>query len=104
MARNVLSAGPAAQAGTPSREPATVGHRGQCHLLRHAQAGDVRGLQIATDLGNNIVTLDEAETARWKAAAQPTIDQWFADMEAAGVDGKALYDQAVALVAAEAGM
>lgn len=67
-------------------------------------AGDVRGLQIATDLGNNIVTLDEAETARWKAAAQPTIDQWFADMEAAGVDGKALYEQAVALVAAEAGM
>jgi len=67
-------------------------------------AGDVRGLQIATDLGNNILTLDEAETARWKAAAQATIDQWFTDMEATGVDGKALYEQAQTLVAAEAGM
>lgn len=66
-------------------------------------AGDVRGLKIATDLGNNIITLDEAETARWKAAAQPTIDQWFVDMQALGIDGKALYEQAQALVAAEAG-
>jgi TRAP-type C4-dicarboxylate transport system substrate-binding protein len=67
-------------------------------------AGDVRGLKIATDLGNNIVTLDDAETARWKAAAQATIDQWFTDMEATGVDGKALYEQAQTLVAAEVGM
>lgn len=63
--------------------------------------GDVAGLKIATDLGNSIVTLDEAETARWKAAAQPTIDQWFLDMEAQGIDGKALYERAKALVAAE---
>ena len=60
--------------------------------------GDVRGLKIATDLGNNIVTLDDAETARWKAAAQPTIDQWLADMAAKGVDGKALYANATELV------
>jgi TRAP-type C4-dicarboxylate transport system substrate-binding protein len=65
--------------------------------------GDVRGLKIATDLGNNVVTLDEAETKRWKAAAQPTIDQWFADMQKLGVDGKALYEKAKALVAAESG-
>lgn len=67
-------------------------------------AGDVRGLKIATDLGNNVITLDEAETARWRAAAQPTIDQWFSDMRALGVDGKALYEQATALVAAETGI
>ena len=67
-------------------------------------AGDVRGLKIATDLGNNVITLDEAETARWRAAAQPTIDQWFSDMQARGVDGKALYEQATALVAAETGL
>jgi nitrogen fixation protein FixH len=66
--------------------------------------GDVRGLKIATDLGNNIITLDEAETERWKAAAQPTVDQWFADMQAKGVDGKALYEKAKALIAAESGM
>jgi hypothetical protein len=52
------------------------------------------GLQIAEDAGNTIVTLDEAETARWKEAAQATIDQWFADMDAIGIDGQALYASA----------
>ena len=56
------------------------------------------GLKIAQDAGNNIITLDEAETARWKDAAQPTVDKWLADMSAKGVDGKALYDSAKALV------
>jgi len=63
--------------------------------------GDAVGLRIATEAGNNIVQLDEAETARWRAAAQPTIDQWFADMKAIGVDGPALYAAAQAAVAAE---
>jgi TRAP-type C4-dicarboxylate transport system substrate-binding protein len=66
-------------------------------------AGDVRGLKIAHDAGNNIITLDEAETARWKDASKPTIDKWFADMKAAGVDGEALYAAATAAVAAETG-
>jgi len=63
--------------------------------------GDAAGLKIAQDAGNAIVTLDEAETARWQEAAQPTIDKWFADMEAAGIDGKALYEAAKAAIAAE---
>jgi len=66
-------------------------------------AGDAVGLKIAQDAGNNIVTLDDAETARWKEAAQATIDQWFADAEAAGIDGRALYEAAQALVAEETG-
>jgi TRAP-type C4-dicarboxylate transport system substrate-binding protein len=65
--------------------------------------GDAGGLKIATDAGNNIVTLDEAETARWKESAQATIDKWYADMQAAGVDGKALHERAKALVAEESG-
>jgi hypothetical protein len=60
--------------------------------------GDAAGLKIAEDLGNNIITLDEAETARWREAAQPTIDQWYTDMQAAGLDGEALHEQALALV------
>ena len=64
-------------------------------------SGDATGLNIAVQAGNNIVQLDEAETARWQEAAQPTIDQWFADMEAAGIDGKALYEAAKAAIAAE---
>ncbi len=63
--------------------------------------GDATGLKIAVDAGNNIVQLDEAETQRWIEAAQPTIDQWLADMSAAGVDGQALLDAAKAAIAAE---
>ncbi len=63
--------------------------------------GDSVGLKIAVEANNNIIRLDEAETARWVEAAQPTIDQWFADMEALGVDGPALYEAAKAAVAAE---
>lgn len=62
--------------------------------------GDEIGLQIAVDRGNSIVTLDEAETQRWKDAAQATIDQWFTEMEAIGVDGPALYAAAQAAMEA----
>jgi TRAP-type C4-dicarboxylate transport system substrate-binding protein len=65
-------------------------------------AGDAAGLKIAQDLGNNIVTLDEAETQRWKDASQATVDQWYADSTAAGFDGQALHAAATALVDAEA--
>ncbi|HEV2514072.1 MAG TPA: TRAP transporter substrate-binding protein [Devosia sp.] len=62
-------------------------------------AGDAVGLKIAQDAGNDIVTLDEAETQRWKDASQPTIDKWYTDATAAGFDGKALHEAAQALVA-----
>jgi TRAP-type C4-dicarboxylate transport system substrate-binding protein len=68
---------------------------------RIMDSGDAAGLEIAQKAGNNIVQLDEAETARWQAAAQPTIDGWFTEMEALGLDGKALYEAAKAAVAAE---
>ena len=64
---------------------------------------NLRG-QVAQDLGNNIITLDDAETARWKEASRPTIDKWLADMQAAGADGQALYDAATAAVSAESGV
>jgi len=57
--------------------------------------GDLVGLKVAQDLGNTIITLDEAETGRWKRAAQPTIDAWIEQTP----DGQMLYDAAKALVA-----
>lgn len=62
---------------------------------------DLTGLQIAEDAGNEVVTLSEEETARWKEAAQPTIDQWLSDMEALGEDGEGLLAAARAAVDAE---
>ena len=59
---------------------------------------DAPAREIAVNAGNTIVKLDEAETARWKAAAQPVIEQWVADMDAQGIDGAALIEQARALI------
>lgn len=67
---------------------------------RAMDEGDKVGLKFAQDLGNNIVTLDAAETARWKAAAQPIIDKWIADTP----NGQVLYDAAKALVEKESAM
>jgi len=61
---------------------------------RAMDAGDAVGLKVAQDMGNNIITLDEAETQRWRDAGQVIIDQWIADTP----DGQMLYDAAKALV------
>lgn len=54
--------------------------------------------QIAADLGNNIITLDEQQVAEWEAAAAPIVDEWIADMDKKGIDGQALVDEARALI------
>lgn len=59
---------------------------------------DNPGREIALDKGNNIIQLDEAEVARWKDKAQPVIARWVADMEAKGIDGTALIEEARALI------
>ena len=60
---------------------------------------DAPGREAAVAAGNTIITLDEAEVARWKEAAQPVIDRWVAEMEGQGIDGAALIEQARALIA-----
>ena len=54
--------------------------------------------KAAVDRGNNIITLDEAEVERWKAAAQPVYDNWVKEMNDKGIDGQALIDEARALI------
>ncbi len=53
---------------------------------------------IAEDLGNNIITLDAEQTAEWQALAMPIYDEWIADMESKGKDGKALIEEAQMLI------
>ncbi len=65
-----------------------------------SQDADAAARKIATDLGNNIIELSQAEIETWKAAAQPTIDAWVKEMDAAGIDGKALLAEAQAAIAA----
>lgn len=59
---------------------------------------DAPAREIAVNAGNNITQLDAAEVARWKEASQPVIDRWVADMDAKGIDGAALIEQARALI------
>ncbi|MHA6264348.1 TRAP transporter substrate-binding protein [Arenibacterium sp. CAU 1754] len=61
-------------------------------------ARDKPGRDIAVANGSKIVQLDEAEVARWKAKAEPVIDRWVADMEGKGIDGRAVIEEAKALI------
>ena len=55
--------------------------------------------QLAVDIGNNIITLDAAQTQEWRDLAQPVYDEWLADMASKGKDGQALLDEARELIA-----
>ena len=65
--------------------------------------GDIPGLEAAQKRGNAIITLDPAETARWRKVAEPVVDLWIADMKSKGIDGKMLVDDARAMIARYAG-
>ncbi len=64
---------------------------------------DAPAREIAANAGNTIVQLDKAEVARWKEASQPVIERWIADMDAKGIDGAALIEQAKSLIAKHGG-
>lgn len=66
---------------------------------RAMDAGDAVGLKKAQGAGNNIVTLDAAETKRWADAATAVEKAWIAEMSGKGLDAQALVDDAKALVA-----
>ncbi len=66
---------------------------------RTMQEYDAPGRELAVGAGNNIVTLSDDQVAAWKEAAQPTIDNWIAEADAAGIDGTGLYEAATALIA-----
>lgn len=64
---------------------------------------DAPAREVAVNAGNTIVTLDQAEVDRWKAASQPVVARWITDMEGRGIDGAALIDEARALIAKHGG-
>ena len=66
---------------------------------RAMDEGDAAGLAITQRAGNNIITLDAAETARWQQAAKGTRDAWFKEVAAKGIDGPKLAAEAEALIA-----
>ena len=59
---------------------------------------DAPARKLAADRGNTIITLDAEETDMWREMAQPIYAEWIADMEARGIDGQALIDEARMLI------
>lgn len=62
------------------------------------QERDAPGRAIAEKAGNTISTVSLADVAKWKAAAEPVYNEWIAEMDGKGLDGKALIEKARALI------
>ena len=63
------------------------------------EAYDAPARELAVKAGNNIVTLDAAETARWQRAANGVRAVWFKEVGDKGMDGPKLAAEAEALIA-----
>ena len=57
------------------------------------------GRKAAADRGNTIIRLSAAETDNWIKAAAPIYDEWVADMDKRGLNGRALLQDARDLLA-----
>lgn len=55
--------------------------------------------QVAVDLGNNIITVSAEEAKAWDEIINPIYGTWAADMDAKGMDGQGLIDEARTLMA-----
>lgn len=60
--------------------------------------GDAAGKAIADKAGNTTITLDEAETAKWKAIGEKVTKNWIAEMDGKGLNGTELYKDATDLI------
>ncbi|BDQ33626.1 TRAP transporter substrate-binding protein [Pseudodesulfovibrio portus] len=62
---------------------------------KHAAAwdeADAEGRQFFMDQGGKIVTLSAEESAAWAKAARPVLDDYIAETDAKGLDGKAILE------------
>jgi len=62
------------------------------------QEADKKGLEFSLKRGNQVISLSDAEGARWKKAVQPAIDKYVADMNAMGLPGKQYLDLFLKLI------
>lgn len=65
---------------------------------RQMQAYDAPAREAAVAMGNNIITLTPEQVEEWRAAALPTREAWVKEMDAAGIDGTMLLEEAQALI------
>jgi TRAP-type C4-dicarboxylate transport system substrate-binding protein len=66
---------------------------------RAMDEGDKVGLGLAQKAGNNVITLDAAETQRWQRAAAGVRAAWYKELTDKGLDGQKLAAEAEAMIA-----
>ncbi len=69
-------------------------------LGKTQQSGDARGRKLAAERGNTIHTFSKPETQQFIDASAKIVDDWIADMDKRGFDGKALVASARERIAA----
>jgi TRAP-type C4-dicarboxylate transport system substrate-binding protein len=57
------------------------------------------GIALAKKAGNKHIQLTEAELALFRAKLEPVVQRWIDEVKSKGIDGRALVDQARALIA-----
>lgn len=62
------------------------------------KAADATGREAAIGHGNTVYQISTDELAKWKAATAQVDDEWIKDITAKGMDGKKMYEDALALV------
>lgn len=66
---------------------------------RIQQEFDAPPRKDALERGNNVIELTPEQVAQWQAASQATIDEWVQEMDAKGLDGAELLNEAKGLIA-----
>jgi TRAP-type C4-dicarboxylate transport system substrate-binding protein len=87
---------------SPDIQKALMDNSGQAFSAlagKTMQDDDAPGRADAVKLGNNIIELTPDQVQAWRDAAAPTVTAWEEDMASKGIDGKALVEDAKALIA-----
>lgn len=82
-------------ASIPSNLQKTIQAVNQEWIPKHGEAwdsSDVEGIQYGLSLGNDILGLDKKESAKWQKAVAPVIDNYIADMNKKGFNGKEIVE------------
>ena len=66
------------------------------------RASDDFGIKVATDAGNEHITLTQDETAAFETVLQPVVQRWVDEVSAKGIDGAGLVAEARRLIAEDA--
>jgi len=62
------------------------------------RASEEGGIKVATDSGNQLITLTEEEMQEFRMALEPVVQRWVDEVTAKGIDGQALVDTARAAI------